>query len=303
MARIFQKKIIEPGTYEGEKVSAERVRHWAKEAQKMLDLGLLIPCPYYHDKKSKPIRNPDASDANTKNNAGFWRKFWVDDKDVLWSEIHANDDESAGKIGKAARQCSLAAAPEWNEGGKVWKDAITHIALTNKAKAPTGDEFVPVVAMSEETPFMVFSLEMLTNSQEFDHESSDSQESGMPEKDPGEGGSDGGSGLDSLIKLLREHDIELTDDTDETNFVDHLTSALTALNKKKKEEEGQDLTERPQGSKAQRPSPIAMAQEISEFAVELLSGMASHALSTRSISWSFWVPSLLNLTVKPSSMA
>lgn len=265
MGRRFRKKIIAPGIYNGIEVTAERIKHWGKQAAKMLQKGLLTPCPYYHDKEVKPVRKPVPEDENTKINAGFWDKIWVDKSNVLWGEVEAAHDEGAQAIGKSARQCSLAAMPKWEEGGEQWEDVITHIALTNKAKAPTGDEFVPVVAMSELTPFSVFSLSMLDDEQEF------GVGGGELDKDPPAEDDDGAAsaGLDSLLPQLAKFGIALPRDTDETNFIERLTTALTALNSQKKEQEGDDLTKQPPGSKTQKPSPIAMSHEL-QFAADLL---------------------------------
>jgi hypothetical protein len=255
--RRFRKQIIRPGKYDGHDITLERIKHWESQFNRMREKGFLIPCPYFHDQEANPVREPSLDDANTKNNAGFWDKLEVDEKGILWGEVEAVDEDAAKVIGKAARQCSLAAPKKWKQGDEEWNDPITHIALTNKAKAPTGDEFVPVVSMSNEQPYEVYSLEMLA----YEENEPDSVE---------DANSNTAVGLDTALDLLGKHGIALPDDTSELNFLDRLITALTAIaSNEKKQEGGNDLTKKPEGSKTQKPSPIAMSHEL-ELAVELL---------------------------------
>jgi len=262
----FVKQILKPGVYlastpSGRKrrvrLTLDRLKRICETFQNMLKAGLNIPAPWGHD-GSIPVRSADV----VKNNVGFWKKLWLDQKTGwLYGELEVPREEDASRVGTTVQEVSPFLAPEWRDGqGNVWKDAILHIGLVAH----------PVVAGQE-------------NFQK-------AEESAMSLQMSGYLFADEGTELERALAILRGLGLPLPDDTTEENLLERILIAGEALLKKKQDEEGepeketgeQKSPEKPQ----QEPAPVAMAAELEAAGqkIKVLEATASKLLGERYLS-------------------
>jgi len=232
----------------------------ADTANGMLQAGLKITAPFAHrDEKGivpKPLRDGEKGSWNSSINGGYWNKFEIDPEDGgLIGFVDCPGDEKdlstpAGKVGTTIQETSVFLIPEWKDGnGKVWKDALWHVALVDGKSVETNQENFEKVTDQELALAMSFSM-------------ADSQ------VQPGDQATTSGNNtvaINKIRKLLMEKlDLELPKDTNESNFHDRLLTVLTSLKTKEEEE---DLTQQPEGTEAPS-SPIAMADNTNTEVIE-----------------------------------
>lgn len=271
MPATFTKKIASPGTYsvpipggkEGETrqviLDRERFKRWAANFDAMSQAGLKIPAPYRHDPQAMPVRlHGDAQDVDAYNNAGFWSKVWVGDDGALYGKLEVPRDEDASKIGSTVVEVSPLAKSSWSDGaGNVYEDAITHIALVTHPVVPGQDNFVSGDA--NKITAMAFSSENMIAAEGVKLAMDD------PSQVRGSGPENVNAStatLQDALKLLREKKgLTLPGDTNETNLIERLVVALTAIESETNPDDDDGITNPPNKSKEQ-PAPIAMSNEL-----------------------------------------
>lgn len=256
-------EIIRPGVYTDaggrqHTITKSRIEHWKQNFDAMKDDGLLIPAPYRHDESSPVRKKSDIQDQDGSNNAGFWETLWIAPEDnSLWGEVEPATDEDAKNLGTRVKGVSLLAPTEWIEGEKKWQDAITHIALTNKPVAKSRRDF------EESTPGIALSLSSYT--------------SDLPTLQDDDDEDDGAT-LDTALACLADLGMKLPDDTTDANIVERIAIAGLAIKnapqpeetEPQKKESGGTTTKPPQGSRVQKPSPVAMStHDEVKFALEV----------------------------------
>lgn len=253
----FTKRIIRPGTYTVPRsdgtsarihIGPQRIRSWLTTFDRMRKTGLAVPAPWRHDERALPVRlDGDRMDTDAYNNAGFWKRLWVDEGDgSLYGEVDVPREDDADRLGKTVVDVSLLAKPRWTDGqGNAYEDALTHIALVTHPVAPDNETFHP-----SETESIACSLGDLI----------------MADVTPSNPGVTASSAtvLDA-IRMLGDMDppIALPTDTDVSNFLERLVVALNALKSAQDDNTGEEpatLLEQPKGSR-EKPGPIAMSTD------------------------------------------
>jgi hypothetical protein len=238
----FQKQIVNPREIpeKGIIITAERIQHWLDTHDQMRAKGLgPIPAPYFHDPSAVPVSTElSQHTSNSKNNAGFWTKLWVAEDGWLMGELDVPLDEDAARIGQTIKGASLYAPAKWEQAGEVWEDAITHIALTNKPVVYDGADFQTALSLA------------IDDAGDYTPETNTNMS----------------TNIEAALFVLAELGLELPSDTSESNIVERIVTAGTAVlsHKKMNSKEGDgSVTEMPHGASVKKPSPIAMDQESS----------------------------------------
>lgn len=128
----------------------ERVHHWNQTCKQMLRAELSIPVPMEHGGE-KAMTQREIEDWKTRHNTG-----WVVNSRVnpqtgkLQFKLRIDDPDAAKGIKqKTIKMVSPFIEPEFMDGnGRVWRDAIVHCALTNKAVIQPQAGFTRAVAAS-----------------------------------------------------------------------------------------------------------------------------------------------------------
>lgn len=161
MPSKFTKTILTPGRYlvnDGKggrawtMITEDRLKHWASQHAAMIEAGLHVPAPLVHKKDAQPVLNRGEIDPNARNNIGFWEKLVVTPKGRLKGLIDVPvESDQQDVIGKKVKSTSIWAEPEYVDGkGRVWKDVLTHIAVTNHPIEPGQENFQPgVIGMAQ----------------------------------------------------------------------------------------------------------------------------------------------------------
>jgi len=263
------KEVLAPRTYlvpdeKGErrrvKFSAADVKLVAGETARMLKNGVQIPVPFNHDDSAVPVSKKQKLADIVKNNAGEVVDQMLTPDDRFWLKIKVTDAEAAKKIDDGSiKFVSPDIQPHIDCDGETYTPAITHLALTTRpvwhGQAPfSASPDKPVgfdALMGSSAPGQLalgfFDRIRLSMDQVEDEE----EPEGSPPKDgDGDGklgGEEGEEGTpkpsdnkDALLaevkQLLRDNvGLNLPDDTDPKEFLEHLRVALHAL---KKPEEG-----------------------------------------------------------------
>lgn len=251
----FWKEVIRPGTYypldaSGQRkevtISRNRIDHWAKTLKAMVQAGNRIPVPYHHTDDAVPIAF-DSTSPSTYDCAGYALDAYVDPSGALQVLIEPATEEDEKNFNTRVKDVSIR-TNNWLDGaGKAFNDAITHIAAC----------FHPI--MTQQKPFvpaegMALSLTM----------AADYTENGP------EGNKAATNSLESVCQLLAEHGFDVGDDVTPENFIERLGTALRAVKSWKEKEAGEedDLEQKPEGAKTQKPTPIAMSNDLLEFALQ-----------------------------------
>lgn len=132
---LLVKEIIAPGDYHTDdgivRATPQRIRHWLKQFKRMKAKGLPIPVPWEHQEGAKPLSHNDRLAQQATHNAGFWRGAFIDRDGRLWGKLDIPNEDDARHIERSVRYVSPEIDDHWVDGdGQVWKDIITHVALT-----------------------------------------------------------------------------------------------------------------------------------------------------------------------------
>lgn len=130
------------------KFSRAYLEKLAETGNSMLAAGLNIPAPFGHSKFAKPeteIELNNKKGTEPFNNAGYWKHFYIAEKDGKPSlkglaDIPGNDIDANTPYYKAlntAKEVSISIHDEFVDGlERKWPDAIMHVALVNHAIVP-----------------------------------------------------------------------------------------------------------------------------------------------------------------------
>lgn len=147
----YLKEVVRPGTYSiGDRrvsITPDRVQRWARKFHEMKATGLRVPVPWEHpatyDESGKPKEDRLARRIRNKMNAGWVEDMFVTPSGSLYAAIDIPLDSDAARVGTTVHAVSPEFGGVWRDGsGNVWKDAITHVALTPNPVQVQQDGFV-----------------------------------------------------------------------------------------------------------------------------------------------------------------
>lgn len=291
MPVTFRKVVARPGIQLGSGLNGTRrvavltkedLELAAKTTNEMIADGHLIPSPYSHqdDNGLHPlplVRDPKITDPFDPNylvdgktkktpswdraiNSGFWKNFSVNENGELEAEIEAEGDENdenshAGRIKKTFRQVSPFIHKQFVDGdGKIRRNAIMHVAVTNKGVQPGQKNFENVASRKQEEEYnLAMALALPTEDENVislgndilqfaspeptssspgnppSDKDTSSSDKPMEEGSPGEGEGAAKHVADIVLLFQEKFDLTFPDDTDENNFIDRLKAVLSAL--------------------------------------------------------------------------
>lgn len=249
----FWKEVIRPGEYfprgkDGKpfkvSVDRERIDHWASTLRDMVKKGNRIPVPYHHTEDAVPV-TLDTTSKSTYDCAGYATDAQVSSDGGLFLMVEPASEADAENFNTKIKDVSIK-TDDWLDGsGNFFKDAITHVAACFHPVVNNQKPFVPAAGLT-------LSLSMAQDGS-MDYE----------EKQAGT------NSLECVCELLSEHGFDVGDDVTPENFIDRLGTALRAVKSWKEKEDGaEDYETKPEGAKAQKPTPIAMSVDIIEFALQ-----------------------------------
>lgn len=253
----FWKEVIRPGTYwprdeKGEPfrvdISKDRIRHWMDTFKRMAKKNK-IPIPYYHTDNAVPITF-DSTSPSTYQCAGYALDAEMQTDGSLHVLVEPATEDDARNFNTKIRDVSIR-TQNWKDGsGDEYEDAITHIAAC----------YHPV--MNDQKPFVPANGLALSLSMSYEESGS---EKGMGSSKPT-------NSLEFVCEMLAEHGFDIGDDVTPENFIERLGTALRAVKSWKEKEGGEedDFETRPEGAKSQKPTPIAMSNDLLEFSIRKL---------------------------------
>lgn len=208
------------------KISADDIEAMASTGKGMLEAGLRIPAPWKHDLKAVPVEaGKDPADLRPEDNAGFWEDFKVvstkDGRKALEGILDAVGDENDPKspaymVGKNVRDTSIYFVPKYRDGkGREWDNALMHVAVCQYPIEPGQENFEDLP--SEEESLRKYSQKSGENFA-IAMSSHISDEGKNPYHD-----------VPGLLDLLGKAGITLPEDTDESNIMDRLKTALMVV--------------------------------------------------------------------------
>lgn len=261
----FRKQIVKPGRYSAshpaggnEKVEAAvpttRLAKWVDNATKMIAAGIKIPAPWKHDPKAVP-------GSSSKDNAGFWDKFWQDDNDgSIWGIVDVPLAADAEKVGNTVKETSVLVKPTFTDGtGKQWDESMLHVALVTHPIEAGQENFEPIDSKHPDEIAIAMSSFI---SPDDSFQMAESVETRTDTSVPSENVSNSASGatVKQALEALAKIGLKLPDDTTNENLIERIVIASTALSENNEEE---NLDNPPPGANEQ-PSPVAMSHEMSK---------------------------------------
>lgn len=276
---LFTKRIIRPGTYTVPRadgtssrvhIGPQRIARWLATFNRMRQTGLAIPAPWRHEEKALPLRlEGDRTDVDAYNNAGFWKRLWVDEHDgSLYGEVDVPRADDADRIGRTVVDVSLLAKPQWIDGqNNLYEDVLTHIALVTHPVAPDSSNFTRSSSSEKDPGVLACGLGDLVMAEDVTPTTPPATSAGPPATPPPDSVAAATATVADALEMLSKMDppITLPSDTNSQNFLERLVTALHALQSAHAAEgAGADnntsIAEPPQGAH-EKPGPIAMAQD------------------------------------------
>ena len=230
MAR-FKKTLLGARTYHSPdgvlEVTPARLRHWSDTFARFKQKNLAVPISWGHaadPANSQPIKSKSRPPQDT---VGYLEQFKLA-PDGTSAEVLINvpRDEDAQKVKANLAELSPVIFESWKDGdGTEWRDCITHVDLVQHPVDHHQTEFQPVVACA----FRMGLDKGKPVTYRMQGEEMEGEEKEQPEaKDPPEESpvENEGDRLKKVLDALAAHQIVLSDDTNEENFLEHLEQAL-----------------------------------------------------------------------------
>lgn len=301
---LLPKEVLRPGVYHTDegvvRVTPKRIRRWAKQFGLMKTAKLSVPVPNEHQDTAKPVTDAQKKAAEVEHNAGFGEEMWVEKDGSLWTMLDIPDEKTAKHIVKNVRYVSPEIESEFKDGdGRVWKDVITHMALTPRPvfqrQKPFGTPPPSALGQSKAKFSMMrlslarfnkgcgyggkrkMGVESKAEETELDDlagEHGDKRMSEDSDDAPGGGDMDTVEGqMAEAMKLLPQHNIHLPEHTTPETFLRDLCVALHAVGmsqeKDKAEGDDEDMDEEALESELEQEQPNALLMSLRSEVGEL----------------------------------
>jgi len=244
----FRKVILKAGKYTVPQsngsvlevdVTPLRLKHWEGQFSRLSGAGNVVPVIWDHasEDESLPLSINDFQQRRSaKNTVGHLTKFRVTaDGESAEILLDLKDKSAVDKAASNTVFVSPVVSPTWTDGnGNEFSDLVTHMDLVNhpvdtkQTAFESIEDDQPVIACGlrfSSGPLLTFAAEAIDSPEQIADESKVI------------------TNLKTLIELLRQHDIVIADDTDESTLLERLISALgtsAAINnlKRNPEKEG-----------------------------------------------------------------
>ncbi len=232
---LVRKALLPPGDYESPdgavRVSTQRIRHWIEQGKAMLGLGMRIPCCWGHQPKAKPATIKEVEELEywkSKFNAGYLTDLEEDYDGTFMGHLDLPgldlDPESGCLIDSQTKtaigEVSIAFDDFTDGTGKVWPDAVIHVALTPHPVWHGQEGFTE---QSLQTGLRLSLAQHLTRFATGEYPVAEEK------KDDKGGDVASATDLKKVLELLAAKDIIMPEDTTDENFMERLCIVLTAL--------------------------------------------------------------------------
>jgi hypothetical protein len=228
----------------------QRIAHWARQFHAMRSEGLNIPVSWGHQKDAVPCYGDELSQRAywlSRYNAGYVGDMKDDPRsgtlssilDVPGCELDGDSlvtwvELADGRRVKTAIKEVSAAIKDWTDGrGKVWKDAIVHVALTPHPVAHGTGGFSPeslLNTLDANNEAVTLSLASVLYTLGSSPMADDNDNDDRPKKDSDKPTKEGS--LSKALGVLANLGLTLPDDTNDGNFIERIIVAGTALDGK-----------------------------------------------------------------------
>ncbi len=243
--------------------------------------GIRPPLTWEH---ADPLSDEDAP-RNPREERAEFAKFtagWPEDMRVepdgrLTAEFDVPDGESGEQV-KTTGYVSPAFRREWRDGsGRVWKNVISHIAVTPRPVHHRQDRFAPVSIEQAESvqASLRFSLGDVVADENDKPTVPPADDAANPKPDESDKGGEapkapsGGPSVACLIEGLRRARINLPDDTTPENFIDRLYTAVEAITGQSgdadddaQKPEDDEMADKKQDVREESPAYAALSLEV-----------------------------------------
>ena len=285
MAQKFRKVVVTPGTHHHRKgvaeISPARIAGWVEKFRRMKADGIKIPIPWGHQPKADPVEEDRLAEEEfyrSRYNATYADDFELGPQGeliVVGTAPPGYDvDPETGDLVNPADHTRIGevsiAVRDWQDGkGRLWTDAIRHVALTplpvnhgtpgfevalatddwlpgelrlgaatlySPSELDLGTTTTKGTAMPDPTkktpPAADEPVDLMAEDDAPEPEPEEPKEDDKPLIDftpPEEPGGNAEELVAELIPLLEEAKIHLTPDTNAKNFLQHLKVAMHAV--------------------------------------------------------------------------
>lgn len=226
MAR-FTKDVLYPGTYrlpDGRRVSYSRadIKHLANRINHMVEAGLSVPVCWSHRDGAKPAERMSADELADRDR---YTLGWVNgaketEEGYLTVDLEVPGQADAQRL-PAVRFVSPEICTDFRDGAdRLWGGkSITHVAVTGRPVQHNQRPFQPAR----------LSVDLVRLSLEGYEVAEEKAKDKPDEKESGELGESGGVSLKKVLTALAGRGITLPEGTSETNLLERLYVACTAL--------------------------------------------------------------------------
>jgi hypothetical protein len=183
---LVTKKILTPGKYyvsvpagNGkwkralQDITKERIKSWVDKFTAMVQAGFKVPAPWTHVTNLQPMTDEQITELKKKEeaegsrlNAGFWGNLFQDQDGALFGTVDVPLEDDHKRVGTTVQETSVFAPTIFTDGtGKVWEDALTHIALVTNPIEAGQENFKRLEEVAELNDEAVKTLALPTSSE------------------------------------------------------------------------------------------------------------------------------------------
>lgn len=266
----FDKQITQPGkklasTPDGKQrvwinITKERQQGWIEQFKAMKAVGLKVPAPFVHrnDAAGKPLTEEEFKKITSKDNAGWWEDFWIDQNDNLMGRLNVPLEEDAKRICNTIVEVSPTVRPTLLDGnGRQWtEESLHHVALVTHPVDQNQPNFQPI---NEEGAQMSNGFNLIPEGFQMADDLT-AAPAAAPALTPAAPPDIVDGGISAVVQILQDLGLELPADTNQGNLLERIVSTgRQMLADKAKAGEGEpSTTEAPAGAQAQ-PAPVALS--------------------------------------------
>lgn len=244
----FEQTFLQPGRYHVgggryRDFTAQEISSYVTGTKELLAAGHSVPLIFEHAAPGSDEGSPrDSKAAQVKHGAGWLGGVNLGNDGSALHVLEVTDADAARKLADGSiKFTSPELRPTWTDGkGRVFKNIISHVALTHKPRNPDQSKLQPVAEPALQ--FSLADLEPIQMSFDDDKDADDkspidkatdretpadaSENPDMPT--PG-AASEEQKQLESCIAFLKTIGVALPANTDASNFMDRLQTGLMTL--------------------------------------------------------------------------